>query len=460
MKNVAAIFFSAILFFLITNNSANSSTEIKKINDQLESVEKLFESKVIDEATYNSSKKKLIDRKKIIEAKVTNQNSDTQSKTLDKQIEVLEKLYKDGVISEEEFKKTTNFLKEKETSGENIDLNEISQNASASYKLNIQKDIPGKKKWAWEPAELIYKNYKIETYRPGGIRVIRTSDGKKLLQITANYKIRYFNDGESVIKIEKKVYQVDRAATPDELIKNVEKSVSKSFSDLGELLSNPVDKLFNKNKKKPVFDKESHKLELFIEGKKILQYEGRYVKKHKAFFYQVLTPKYEPFHYYIKISGKNEIALHMGLFNAKIDKAVRKAKTRLAAEYNISEAEIERIIEKKIEQETEKSIEKEMEKAIEKSVEEAIRQTVGEVMSAQLISAIEEATGEAIDASIEQELAAAIDAEIAYAVSIGIDEAAVTAGWEAYFEVLAQGGSVEQASEAAYKACGAACDNY
>ena len=40
------------------------------------------------------------------------------------------------------------------------------------------------------------------------------------------------------------------------------------------------------------------------------------------------------------------------------------------------------------------------------------------------------------------------------------DEAAVTAGWEAYFEVLAQGGTLEEASAAAYKACGSACDNY
>ena len=56
--------------------------------------------------------------------------------------------------------------------------------------------------------------------------------------------------------------------------------------------------------------------------------------------------------------------------------------------------------------------------------------------------------------------AAAIDAEIAYAVSIGIEEAAVTAGWQAYFDVLAQGGTVEQASAAAYEACGSACDNY
>tara|TARA_Y100001970_G_C14237171_1_gene862522 strand:- start:43 stop:1428 length:1386 start_codon:yes stop_codon:yes gene_type:complete len=446
---------------LICSVSSFSNEDIEKINKQLDSVENLFETGVIDEETYNNSKKKLLNKKKEIESKSEIQNSKTQSATLDKQIEVLEKLYKDGVISEDEFKKTTDFLRQKEISGENIDLNEISQSAGASYELNVKKDKPGKKKWSWEPAELIYKDYKIETYRPGGIRVIRISDGKKLVQITDNYKVKYYNNGENFIKIDKTVYQVDRAGTPEELVKNIEKDVAKSLSDLGELLSNPLEKLKkNKTKNKAVFDKESHKLELFIEGKKILQYEGRYVKKHRAFFYQVLTPKYEPFHYYIKLEGKHAIALHMGLFNAKIDKAVRKAKKRLAAEYNISEAEIERIIEQKIEEETDKSIEKEMEKAIEKSVEEAIRQTVGEVMSAQLITAIEEATGEAIEASIEQELAAAIDAEIAYAVSIGIDEAAVTAGWQAYFEVLAQGGTMEQASAAAYEACGSACDNY
>ena len=92
-----------------------------------------------------------------------------------------------------------------------------------------------------------------------------------------------------------------------------------------------------------------------------------------------------------------------------------------------------------------------MERAIEKSVEEAIQQSVGQAISASVIKAIEDATGEAIEASIEAELAAAIDAEIAYAVSIGIDEAAVTAGWEAYFDVLAQGGTVDEASQAAYE---------
>ena len=61
---------------------------------------------------------------------------------------------------------------------------------------------------------------------------------------------------------------------------------------------------------------------------------------------------------------------------------------------------------------------------------------------------------------IEAELANAINEEIARAVAQGIDEAAVTAGWEAYFEVLAAGGTAAEASAKAYETCGSACDNY
>ena len=43
-------------------------------------------------------------------------------------------------------------------------------------------------------------------------------------------------------------------------------------------------------------------------------------------------------------------------------------------------------------------------------------------------------------------MGAAIDAEIARAVEMGIDEAAVTAGWEAYFEVIGAGGTPEEAA--------------
>ena len=81
-------------------------------------------------------------------------------------------------------------------------------------------------------------------------------------------------------------------------------------------------------------------------------------------------------------------------------------------------------------------------------------------MAESLADAIEQATGEAIEQALQDELGAIIDAEIAAAVAAGIEEAAVTAGWEAYFDVLAQGGSLQDASDAAYDACGSACDNY
>ena len=146
--------------------------------------------------------------------------------------------------------------------------------------------------------------------------------------------------------------------------------------------------------------------------------------------------------------------------NTKIDKAVRKAKEKIADEYDVSMDVIDKIIEEKMGQTIDEAINQSVEEAVATSVAEAIEQTVGEAMAEALVSAIEAATGEAIEDAVTSELAAAIDAEIAYAVSIGIEEAAVTAGWQAYFDVLAQGGTVEQASAAAYEACGSACDNY
>ena len=71
-------------------------------------------------------------------------------------------------------------------------------------------------------------------------------------------------------------------------------------------------------------DKEAHKLESFIDGVKILTFEGRYVKRHRAFFYQVLTPRNQPFHYYIKIAAKKAIALNMDILTLKSIKQLEK----------------------------------------------------------------------------------------------------------------------------------------
>ena len=142
------------------------------------------------------------------------------------------------------------------------------------------------------------------------------------------------------------------------------------------------------------------------------------------------------------------------------DDAVRAAKERLAVEYDITMEQIDDIINDRVAEEADKAVQEGIQDAISQSVSEAIQQSVGEAMSAGLVAAIEEATGEAIDDALEQELADAIDAEIARAVEMGIEEAAVTAGWQAYFDTLARGGTEAEANANAYEACGSACDNY
>ena len=80
---------------------------------------------------------------------------------------------------------------DKENKGNNISL-DSKVVAPSKYILNVKKS-PGRKNW--EKTEMIFENYRVLTYRPGGIKVVRISDNKKLLQITDNYKIRYFNNG-------------------------------------------------------------------------------------------------------------------------------------------------------------------------------------------------------------------------------------------------------------------------
>ena len=316
---------------------------------------------------------------------------------------------------------------------------------SKPYELNILSNKKDKKNW--EKVEIIYGNYRIYTYRPGGIKVIRISDEKILARITDNLKIKYFNNGENIVsaKINKKKSE------------GFFDTLNKALDEEGEDF---ILKKLGKKAEKAKHNPDDNKLELFIEGDKILHIEGRYNKKYHAMFYQALTRDFQSFHFYIKLMGRAPIALNMGLFNTKIDKAVRKAKEKIADEYDVSMDVIDKIIEEKMGQTIDEAINQSVEEAVATSVAEAIEQTVGEAMAEALVSAIEAATGEAIEDAVTSELAAAIDAEIAYAVSIGIEEAAVTAGWQAYFDVLAQGGTVEQASAAAYEACGSACDNY
>ena len=429
-----------ILSFLNNISFADENlNKIKKIDQQLETLKSLYESGVLEQNEYENSTAKLLTKKaSLLEPKKKNENTKERSTELDKQLEVIDKLYKDGVLSENDYNKTKKLLikksKEKKISDAETFVAE-----PGTFVVNI-KETHGK---SYEKAELLYKGYVVSTYRPGGIKVTSPS-GKTLVRITDNLKVKYFNNGESNITIKKNVLDIKHG------IKGTEDGLKKTL----ELLKS------GKREEKKKFDKDAHKLELFIEGKKVLHYEGRYVPKHKAFFYQVLTADFQSFHFYIRITGKPAIALQMEGFNRKIDNAVRRAKEKLSVEYDITMEQIDDIINDRIDEEAGKAVEDGIEDAISQSVSEAIQQSVGEAMSAGLVEAIEQATGEAIDDALEAELASAIDEEIARAVEAGIEEAAVTAGWQAYFDTLARGGSEAEANANAYEACGEACNNY
>ena len=432
-----------VIFFSNLSYAASKQDQLNKISEDLINIKRLLDDGVLDQNTYENSKQKLLKRKeKLLNENKTEKKEETKKRTtqLEKELEVIKKLFDDGLLNKDEYEQTRDILIQKDSKRKVEKRKKLKP-----YELNILSNEKDKKNW--EKVEIIYGNFRIYTYRPGGIKVIRISDEKTLARITDNLKIKYSNNGENIVsaKINKKKSE------------GFFDTLNKALDEEGEDF---ILKKLGKKAEKAKHNPDDNKLELFIEGDKILHIEGRYNQKYHAMFYQALTRDFQSFHFYIKLMGKSAIALNMGLFNTKIDKAVRKAKEKIADEYDVSMDVIDKIIEDKMGETIDDAINESVEEAVAVSVAQAIEQTVGEAMADALVSAIEQATGEAIEQSLEEELAAAIDAEIAYAVSIGIEEAAVTAGWQAYFDVLAQGGTVEQASAAAYEACGSACDNY
>ena len=437
-------FYFFLLFCLFVSYNALSETneeKKQKLKKNLESVERLYQNDVLDEESYQKSKTKILNQIENLNKKKTiTKNKKKNSSELDKQLSVIEKLYSDGILTEEEYLKTKKILIDKDILRVDDEKPQIT-----SLKVNIKKD-PGRKQF--EKAEVLFKNYRIYTHRPGGIKVVRISDNKRLVQITDNLKVKYFNDGENFIKVKVKKYKPP----------SLEVETKNKIEKISDILSGKKS-LFDKKKETKIDKKNDHKLELFIEGSKILHFEGRYVKRYRAFFYQVLTANFQPFHFYIKLKAKQAIALNMEKFNTKIDKAVRKAKAKLAVEFDITEEQIDAIIDKELGKATEQAAKEAVEAAVAAEVEAAIAQSVGEAMSQGFIDAIEQATGEAIDEAIEQELAAAIDAAIAEVVAMGIEQAAVEAGYQAFFDTLAAGGSEEEAWRAADEACRAKDSN-
>ena len=271
---------------------------------------------------------------------------------------------------------------------------------------------------SFEKKELIFDDYRIYTHRPGGIKIRRLSDGKQLAVFSDKFKIKYYNDGEGLFDF--------------------------------------------------ILDEKTEKIYLKFMGVELLKWEGRYVSKHDAHFFQVFTTNDEPFHYYIILRGGKQIALNIKKFTKKIDKAVMKTKIRLAAKYNITLEQIELILKRRKEaknKELEKIIGREKEKSLNEASKEAMDEALQASINQELAAQLEETIGQAMAKEfedvlvegMESEFASMIDEAVAEAVSEGISEATAEAALRAIMEVFAAGGTEAEAMAACQAVAGDAC---
>jgi len=413
--------------------------------------------------------------------------------SLGEQLIKLEGLYDRGAITKEEFKKAKTILLKIDTqASEKID--------KAKKKIKVEKKKKEKDELVakltteaneketytstkitrysptgpnqWERTEFYFDDYRVYAHRPGAIKIKRMSDGKQVAVLTKNFKIKYYNDGEDLFETEKfKENTLEKNSTLEELIPLIGK-LDDAMKKFGKALNTATGR-----KELP------GKMKIKYNGATILNWERMFVPQHNAQFYQLLALNDQPFHFYV-VHPKGEIALNMAKFTKKIDIAVGEAKKRIAKEYNLTEEDIEKILERRkdnldkqlaaISSETEKIIAQETGKAVESQIDKEVASAVDDELAKELASVIgEEATAEiaaALDEAIGAEMVAAIEEAagetfeeaisqaVQDAVTEGVSAATAEAAIRASIEVLAQGGSIE-AAIATCKAAGggAAC---
>ena len=274
----------------------------------------------------------------------------------------------------------------------------------------------------YEKMEMIFDDYRIYNHRAGGLKIKRISDGKQLVVFSDKFKVKYYNGGE---------------------------------------------KLFDF-----FLDEENYEISVKYQNIELFTWIGKYVSKHKAYFFQLISYDNTPFHYYIKLEGgKAPIALNMKKFDDKIAKAVSKAKIRIAAKYNMTPEKIDLILKRRqmaIDKKIEKVIEEEK-KALNEAVNESLQKTLDKTLQAslnqELEKEIEDSIGKEIakefDAIIidgmEEEFASIVDEAVQEAINEGISKATAEAAIRAVMEVFERGGTEEEAMNACREIAGDAC---
>jgi hypothetical protein len=221
---------------------------------------------------------------------ITFSNQSFSASDIATQIEVLNKLKTDGVITQEEFNKAKKILLEgdkdksesdtaTETSTETTETStevaslpteseeERSLIISDDFQINQLSEAIGR---SWEVMEIIYKDYRIYTSRPGVIKIRRISDKKQLLLVKGNLKVKHYNNSEGLFDITSK--KKDRPSIEEDLmggVKEIEKTLKNPINKLKKVLI--PKKLLKKDKsyvEEKVETREEISLELRIDGLK------------------------------------------------------------------------------------------------------------------------------------------------------------------------------------------------
>ena len=343
----------------------------------------------------------------------------------------LSKLYKEGLLTEDEFKKAKSILLEiEEISNEQIILKskpkteeqkKIKKITKKKTKESItQSNIKIERIYTtegskyttknFEKMKITYGDFQIYTHRPGAIKVKKISNNKQLAVIGDKLKYKFYNNGQDYIQID--------------------------------------------------HDTNNKKLELIINGKKVLLWKGQYVQEAEADFYQILALGRKPFHYYIKLKNASlAIALNMEHFTRKIELAVERVKIKLSKQYNLSVDQINQIIEENDMMAADKFIKSEdyVEdiKLLEKKQKlyNALEASIGSDKFNSIKSGTEDVVGQTLDDAITQEIKVAVDASIRDAIASGLESAALEAAINALVDALLSGASWADAIKAGEQAC-------
>ena len=427
MKRLVTTIFILFLIF------PNLSTKLYSgITEELIKLDNLYEKRSITKKEYDKAKSIILNMDQDKKEKVKKVKQQPQkTKEYKSRLAKLDSLYKEGVITKQEYNKAKAIILEMEENSQKI-INkaktlkqENDTRLLRTVEIKKYKDNVGEE--TMELMEMTIGDFRVYSHRPGGIKVRRISDGQQLLVISDNLKVTYYGDSKDIVDIEHNTQ-----------------------------------------------DKNNPTLHLKIKKVPVLSWKGKYVHKHRATFYQVMAIGNKPFQYYIKLTKKGNpvVGLNISKFDRKIENAVAKAKTRLAAKYEISIDEINKImknreskaiaqLESVIQKEEDKIMQASLDNLVDSAINEELaaelERTIGEAMANELISAIEAETGAAIDQAIQDELAAAIDEAVAEAVALGIDEATAAAAIQAMLEVYARGGTDAEAMAACQSIAGDAC---